>query len=129
MNNITLMGRLVADPEAKKLENTVKTSVTIAVDDGKDADGKNKAIFVPIVAFGPMAKVLYTFFKKGNRILIQGRLSIRSYETKDGNKSSWTEVIISGIDFIEKKEDAEPEKKPTKKSKNEKQDLPFDDWE
>ena len=129
MNNITLMGRLVADPEAKKLEKTVKTTVTIAVDDGKDADGKNKAIFVPIAAFGPMAKVLYTFFKKGNRILIHGRLSIRPYETKEGNKSSWTEVIISDLDFIEKKEDSEPEKKPTKKAKKEEPDLPFDDWE
>lgn len=129
MNNITLMGRLVADPEAKKLEKTVKTTVTIAVDDGKDADGKNKAIFVPITAFGPMAKVLYTFFKKGNRILIHGRLSIRPYEKKEGNKSSWTEVIISDLDFIEKKEDQEPEKKPTKKAKKEEPDLPFDDWE
>ena len=77
---------------------------TIAVDRPfVNQDGQHEADFIPIVIWGKQAEVCGNSFVKGQRILIEGRLQIRSYDTKDGSKRYATEVIVSSFNFIEKK--------------------------
>lgn len=86
MNKIILLGR------------------TIAVDRPfVNQDGQHEADFIPIVIWGKQAEVCGNSFSKGQRILIEGRLQIRSYDAKDGSKRYATEVIVSNFNFIEKK--------------------------
>lgn len=137
MNNVILMGRLTKDP-IKKKSGTAKdpkyfAASTIAVDAGYvDEDGNKVADFINIVANGGSAKLLGMYFKKGDRILINGRIKNNNWEDEDGNKHYDMQVAVDRIDFIEKKEAGEApkkgSKKPTKKVEETEEDLPFDDF-
>ena len=106
MNKVILMGRLVADPECKYTQNgKCVASFTLAVNRNfKGPDGKVEADFVPVILWGKTAEVASNYVHKGQRLLVDGRLQIRSYEAKDGGKRYATEVIGENIEFIEKKE-------------------------
>lgn len=99
MNHVILTGRLTKDPETR-YTNSKKavTSFTLAVDDGKDADGKRKAQFIPVVAWGKTAELIDQHFYKGKPLTVIGRITVRNYE-KDGKKVWVTEVVASGIEF------------------------------
>lgn len=106
MNRIILMGRLVRDPEVK-VTSTQKTvcTFTLAVDRpfaGKD--GKREADFINIQAWNKTAETVGNYVSKGQRLLVEGRLQIRSYDGKDGQKHYATEVIADRAEFIERKE-------------------------
>ena len=105
MNKIILMGRLARDPESRKSAsgNTV-TSFVLAVDRPfKAENGKKEADFINIVTWNRTAEAAFTYLHKGQRALVEGRLQIRSYDGKDGNKHYVTEVICNNLEFIEKK--------------------------
>lgn len=114
MNNVVLIGRLTRDPELRYLPNTntANCTFTIAVDKGLSKDKKQEyeqkgwatADFINIAVWGKMAEVVNNFVGKGNLIAINGRLSVRNYEDKQGNKRTWTEVVASNVDFIEWKD-------------------------
>jgi len=106
MNKVILVGRLSQDPEVRytKTEKAV-ASFSLAVDDGW-GDNK-KTYFVPIVAWDKLAEICGNNLSKGQRALIDGKLQIRSYEDKDGQKRRVTEVIAQNIEFLEKKRDKE----------------------
>lgn len=106
MNRIFLLGRLTKDPEVRvtPTEKTVCT-FTLAVDrpfTGKN--GQREADFINIVTWNKTAELCGNSLKKGNRALVEGRLQIRSYDGKDGNKHYVTEVIADRVEFIERKE-------------------------
>lgn len=105
MNKIILLGRFTRDPEVRYTSTgKVVCQGTIAVDRPfVNQDGQHEADFIPIVIWGKQAEVCGNSFAKGQRILIEGRLQIRSYDGKDGNKRWVTEVIVSSFNFIEKK--------------------------
>ncbi len=105
MNRIILMGRLTRDPEVRitPTEKTVCT-FTLAVDrpfTGKD--GQREADFINIVVWGKSAELCGNNVSKGQRLLVEGRLQLRNYVGKDGNKRYVTEVIADRIEFIERK--------------------------
>ena len=104
MNKIILLGRFTRDPEVRYTSTgKVVCQGTIAVDRPfVNQDGQHEADFIPIVIWGKQAEVCGNSFAKGQRILIEGRLQIRSYD-KDGLKRYATEVIVSSFNFIEKK--------------------------
>lgn len=104
MNKIILLGRFTRDPEVRYTSTgKVLCQGTIAVDRPfVNQDGQHEADFIPIVIWGKQAEVCGNSFVKGQRILIEGRLQIRSYD-KDGLKRYATEVIVSSFNFIEKK--------------------------
>ena len=82
-------------------------SFTLAVNRPfKGADGKNEADFIPVVLWDKTAEVVANNVKKGQRLLVEGRLQIRSYDAQDGSKRWVTEVVGSSIEFIEKKEES-----------------------
>lgn len=105
MNKIILLGRFTHDPEVRYTSTgKVVCQGTIAVDRPfVNQDGQHEADFIPIVIWGKQAEVCGNSFAKGQRILIEGRLQIRSYDAKDGSKRYATEVIVSNFNFIEKK--------------------------
>ena len=105
MNRIILLGRLTREPEVK-VTSSDKTTTTfgLAVDRPfKNRDGKTEADFINIVTWNKTAEVAGNYLHKGERLLVEGRLQIRSYEGKDGQKHYVTEVIADRVEFIEKR--------------------------
>lgn len=107
MNKVILMGRLTKDPEVKYTQTgKVVTQFTLAVDRPfKDANGNKETDFIPVVVWGKAAELVGNSCQKGHRLLVDGRLQIRSYEDKDGSKRWVTEIIVSGVEFVERKSD------------------------
>ena len=105
MNKIVLMGRLVRDPEVRYTpSNKVVCQFTLAVDRPfANQEGKREADFIPVVFWGKQAELCGNSLAKGHRILVEGRLQIRSYDAKDGGKRYVTEVIGNSFEFIERK--------------------------
>lgn len=107
MNRIILLGRLTREPEVK-VTSSDKTTTTfgLAVDRPfKNRDGKTEADFINIVTWNKTAEVAGNYLHKGERCLVEGRLQIRSYEGKDGQKHYVTEVVADRLELIEKKKD------------------------
>ena len=102
-NNVVFLGRLTHDIELKTAGDTVVTNFTLARNRPKVKDKEQESDFVRFVAFGKMAETIEKYVKKGERLGVSGRLQVRSYEDKDGNKRTATEVIVETIEFIETK--------------------------
>ena len=105
MNRIILMGRLIRDPEVRVTpsEKTVCT-FTLAVDRPfANKDGQREADFINIVVWGKTAELCGNSLSKGQRLLTEGRLQLRNYVGKDGNKRYVTEVIADRVEFIERR--------------------------
>lgn len=104
MNKIVLMGRLVANPELKETSSKNNyTRFTIAVNRAV----KEETDFINCIAWNKQAELISKYFSKGERIAVDGRLTINSYTDKNGNNREAAEVVIDNFAFIEskKKED------------------------
>lgn len=114
INNVTLVGRLVRDAEARTTKSGKNIAAfTIAV----SGIEKEYVDFIDCLAWGKTADVVTKYTSKGKRVGIVGKLHINKYETKDGEKRSRAEVIVNSIQLLSsaeasKKEDAE-EAKPS----------------
>lgn len=106
MNRVVLMGRLVKDPEVRVTPNgKTACTFTLAVDRPFSAkNGQREADFISIVTWNKTAEIAGNYLHKGQRALVEGRLQIRSYDGKDGNKHYVTEVVADRLELIEKKE-------------------------
>ena len=124
MNKWVGLGRLTKDPEVRYVTSgKAVTSFTLAVDRPfLNQEGKREADFIPVVVWGKAAELCGNSLAKGHRILVEGRLQIRSYDGKDGNRHWVTEVIANSVEFIERKEQA-------KKMTDMGQSVPFDSEE
>lgn len=110
LNKIFLMGRLVADPESRQTPSGVPvTTFRIAVDrDFKNRDtGERETDFVTIVAWRGTADFVSRYFTKGRMAVVEGRLQIRPYTDRDGNKRSATEVVAENIYFGDSRRDGD----------------------
>ena len=113
MNKVILKGRLTKDVELKytQTNNTAVTVFTIAVNRKTKQENQPNADFINIVAYGKTAEFISQYFKKGQEILIVGRIQTRNYDDKDGKKVYVTEVITEEVEFVgskEKEEDFKP---------------------
>ncbi len=107
LNCVTLMGRLVADPELRST-TTGKSVATfcIAVDRSFVRAGEQRqADFINIVAWESTANFVSRYFTKGSMIAIQGAIQTRNYEDKNGNKRTAFEVIAREVSFCGSKAD------------------------
>lgn len=97
MNRIILMGRMVKDPELRRTnEGTPVSSFTLAVDRfGKE----KKTDFIDLVAWKGTAEFVAKYFTKGQMCLAEGRLQIRDWTDKEGNKRRTAEVVADGVYF------------------------------
>lgn len=104
MNKVILVGRLTQDPEVRYTQNgKAVASFTIAVNRIAAGQGQN-ADFIPVVAWEKLAEICGNNLTKGQRVLAEGRLQIRSYETPDGQKRRVAEVVAQNIEFLERKQ-------------------------
>ncbi len=105
MNVICLMGRLVADPELKSTQSGVNvTSFCVAVDRAYQPKGQERqSDFINCVAWRGTAEFITRFFRKGQRIALQGSLQSRNYTDRDGNKRTAYEVVVDNAFFAESK--------------------------
>ena len=107
MNKAILVGRLTKEPEVRYTQGgKVVATFTLAVDRYTGND-KREADFIPIVVWGKVAEVCGNSLSKGQRVLVDGRLQIRSYDGKDGQKRWVTEVIAQSVEFLERKQHSE----------------------
>ena len=107
MNRVILLGRLTKDPEVRYTNNDkVVATFTLAVPRPfTSAEGKTELDYINIVIWGKPAEVIGNYVTKGQRLLVEGRLQIRSYDANDGTKKYVTEVVAYNFEFIEKKGD------------------------
>lgn len=106
LNHITVMGRLVRDPDLHKTPSDVSVvNFTVAVDrDFKNGDEK-VADFIPVVAWRGTADFIARSFTKGRMICVDGSLQTRNYEDKAGNKRTAFEIMAQNVYFADSKRD------------------------
>lgn len=106
LNHITIMGRLVRDPELRYTQSqTPVASFTVAVDrdfSGRDG-GEKQTDFIDCVAWRQTAEFVSKYFSKGSMAVVAGRLQIRDWQDRDGNKRRSAEVVAENIYFGESK--------------------------
>lgn len=101
MNLVILVGRITADVDIKMTNSGKKVcSFTLAVDDGKNADGSRRTQFPDCVAWEKAAEFLERYVQKGNRIAVVGRLTKRAYES-NGQKRYVSEVVVDRVEFAD----------------------------
>ena len=108
LNHIVLMGRLTRDPELRRTASGVSVaSFSLAVDRdfGNRETGERETDFIDIVAWRSTAEFVSKYFSKGRMAVVSGRLQIRPWTDKDGNKRRSAEVVADNIYFGDSKRD------------------------
>ena len=102
MNNIILIGRLVADPETRYTQSGIAVcNFCVAVDRKfKNAAGERETDFINCVAWRKTGEIIGQYLAKGREIGVQGSLQSRKYQDKDGNNRTAYEVQVDSFDFI-----------------------------
>ena len=108
LNHIVIMGRLVRDPELRRTGSGVAVaSFRVAVDrDFAPKDGgERKADFIDCVAWRQTGEFISKYFAKGRMIVVDGRLEMRDWTDKDGNKRTSAEIVVANAYFGDSKRD------------------------
>jgi len=110
LNQAILVGRIVADPELREIDNGNKmTKITLAVPRSyKNADGNYDTDFISCVLWRGVAENTVEYCKKGDLVGIKGHIQTRSYETEE-EKKYVTEVIAEKVTFLTSKKIEEAE--------------------
>ncbi len=109
LNHITLAGRLVRDPELRRTQNgTAVASFTLACErDFKNESGDREVDFIDCVAWRKTAELVSGYFTKGRMAIVSGRMQIRGWTDKDGNRRKSAEILVDNIYFGDSKPQAE----------------------
>ena len=110
LNHITIMGRLTRDPELRRTGSGVAVATfRVAVDrDYASKDGgERKTDFIDCVAWRQTGEFVSKYFTKGSMIVVSGRLQIRGWTDKDGNKRRTAEVVADNVYFGESKRNSD----------------------
>ena len=110
LNHITIMGRLTRDPELRRTSSGVAVaSFTLAVDrDFSPKDGgERETDFIDCVAWRQTGEFVSKYFAKGRMAVVSGRLQVRGWTDKDGNKRRTAEVVADNVYFGEGKRDSD----------------------
>lgn len=105
LNHITIMGRLTSEPELRRTNSgTAVASFTLAVDRDFAKDGNEKETdFIECTAWKHNAEFVSKYFSKGRMAVVSGRLQIRGWTDKDGNKRKTAEIVADNIYFGDSK--------------------------
>lgn len=130
LNKIEIMGRLTRDPELRHTQSgTAVASFTVAVDrDFKDkATGERKTDFIDFVAWRSTGEFVAKYFGKGRMAVVEGRLQLRDWTDKEGNKRRSAEILVSSVYFGDSKpKDGSGSGSETKDGKGDDFQLPGD---
>ncbi len=110
LNHITIMGRLTRDPELRRTGSGIAVaSFTVAVDRdfGSRDGGERETDFIDCVAWRQTGEFVSKYFQKGSMIVVSGRLQIRNWNDKEGNKRRSAEVVADNCYFGESKRSSE----------------------
>ena len=112
LNHIVLMGRLTRDPELRRTGSGIPvTTFTLAVDrdfSNNKETGEKETDFIDIVTWRNTAEFVAKYFTKGRMAVVSGRLQIRNWNDKDGNKRRSAEVVADNVYFGDSKRDGAP---------------------
>ena len=102
LNRVMLIGRLTQDPELRYTNSgTAVASMTLAVDRMRNnANGERDTDFIKIVVWQKQAEAVGQYLKKGKLAAVDGRLQIRSYENREGQKVRVAEVVAEFVEFL-----------------------------
>jgi single-strand DNA-binding protein len=127
INNVTLVGRLVRDPELTYIQGsgTAVAKFTIAVNrDYKDKEGNYPTDFIPVEVMGKSAEYVSNYITKGRLVGVVGSVRVERYE-KDGEKKTFTKVQARNVQGLESAKNADVGATPVGFSAVEDDDVPF----
>ena len=105
LNYIVMMGRLTHDPELRRTQ-AGKAACTFRIASDRDfttKDGEKETDFIDVVAWRGLAETVAKYFAKGRMAIVEGRLQIRPWTDKDGNKRYATEIVANHVRFGDSK--------------------------
>lgn len=114
LNKCFLLGRMTKDPEIRRTNGgAAVTSFTLAVDRDFKTNGEKETDFIEVVAWRNTAEFVSKYFSKGRMAIVEGRLQIRDWTDKNGNKRRTAEVVADNVYFGDSKREnkEEPEYK------------------
>lgn len=108
MNNVSLVGRLVRDPEVRygQNESVSVAKFSLAVERRFKRDGDPTVDFINCTVFGKSAEFTEKYFRKGMRVAITGRIQTGSYKNKDGQTVFTTEIIVESQEIAQSKSES-----------------------
>lgn len=111
LNNVIIMGRLTRDPELRRTQSgTAVTSFTMAVDrDFKSQSGEKETDFIDVVAWRNTGEFAAKYLAKGRMAAVEGRIQVRDWQDKDGNRRKAVEVVADNVYFADSKRDSKPQ--------------------
>lgn len=106
LNRVILIGRLTKDPELRYTQGgAAVASFTLAVNRARtNQQGEREADFIPIVVWQKQAENCANFIGKGSLVAVDGRLQIRTYDDKEGQRRWVTEVVAETVRFLDKRD-------------------------
>lgn len=109
LNRIIVMGRMTRDPELRRTNSgTAVASFTVAVDrDFKSQSGEKETDFIDVVAWRNTAEFASKYFSKGRMAVVEGRLQLRDWTDKNGNKRRSAEIVADNVYFGDSKRDGD----------------------
>lgn len=105
LNRAILIGRLTKDPELRYTPNGVAVaSFTLAVDRSwLNQQGEKETDFIPIVVWRKQAENCANYIGKGSLVAVEGRIQVRTYDTKEGQRRWVTEIVADNVRFLDKR--------------------------
>ena len=109
LNHIVIMGRLTRDPEYRTTGSGLSVcNFSVACDrDFSGQSGDKETDFIDCVAWRKTAEFVTKYMRKGSMVVVSGRLQIRGWTDKDGNKRRTAEVVADNAYFAESKRSAD----------------------
>lgn len=115
MNSVNIIGRITTDIELKQTTNGVSVvSFNLAINRPKSKDGTENTDFIPVVIWREYAEVMSKHLSKGQQIGVEGRITSRPYEDKNGKKHTAIEVVADNITLLGRKADSSAASKSDK---------------
>ena len=124
MNTVALIGRVGQDPQVRNTGGgKTVANFSLAVDEGF---GDRKVThWIPVVAWEKTAELISQYVSKGSQLAVEGRLQVRSWEDRDGNKRQTTEVVANRVDFLSKSETKRQSRSQNEPVEVGEEDIPF----
>lgn len=111
VNKVILIGNVAKDPLVRNTSGGAKNAMFVVATNrvfkNKDGETQNEAEFSNCIAWGPLADRCESFLKKGKLVYIEGRLKTRSRDLEDGGRSFRTEIVVTNLIFLSKREEAD----------------------